>query len=151
MPTDGKKVKEKKRKLNPKSVYRFYWGLLITAGILMCLLSVPWITQSNETSPCLTYGPSCVWLLALSIVFFDTVNIIYLQITCDYWLLAKKVMENGYWEKFRILCILSGFLTLINVMLIFINFSFILAITTICAGWLITGIIRYIRFVFYKS
>lgn len=144
MPSNGKKVKRKKRSIHPKSVYRFYVGLFITTAVITCLVAFS-TTSLAETYTYLKYVPGSIWLLALSIIFFDTLSIVYLQITYDYWLLAKKVIESGYWKKFRQMCNLSGFLVLLNVILMTLAFSFSKAMLLVLAGWVITGIIRFTR------
>lgn len=146
---NSKGVKEKKRQLNPKSIFRFYKVLFYTGTVIVCNIAFFLAIPLGKTYPYLPYIPVYLWMTTGSIIFFSSVRIVYLQTTHGDRLLAKKAI--GYWEDFRTICIASGVLLVVNIIL-YLNFiSFIDTIIPILAGWIISRILRFVRLRYYKG
>ena len=133
-----------------KSILTLYWILFILGGVIGVYLT----HTSNSypsTNELWVYLPRCTWILALAVIFFDSLNICFLRGSALYENLADKVRDEKLMPSFKSMCCCSGGLFLINIfpMLHYCNYSQTSIICSLCIialAWFLTGILQLTRF-----
>ncbi len=133
-----------------KSIITLYWAVFALGGIAGILLTVIGDTPP-KTDIIWTYLPRCIWILALAVIFFDSFNICFLHGSALYENLAREVRKQKLMSRFTTMCYISGFLFLLNILLMlhhgnYCQTSIVAGLGTIALGWFLTGLLQLTRF-----
>ena len=133
-----------------KSILTFYWMLFISGGIAAVFLAYIGLDYPLKDT-FWRYLPRCVWMVALGIIFFDSLNICFLHSTPLYKLIAQKVKKKKLMSRFCSMCCITGGLLLINTITTlhhdnYSQINIVCCLGSFALAWFLTGVLQLTRF-----